>query len=43
MALGDATCRSLATVTKEDSDLFIDTVKKLNRNYYSPAGVVVLM
>jgi hypothetical protein len=36
--LGDGIRRNIATVTKEERDLFIDAVKKLNQVYYSPAG-----
>src|ERR1035438_5110613 len=36
--LGDGIRRNLATVSKEERDLFIDAVKQLNQVYYSPAG-----
>jgi hypothetical protein len=36
--LGDGIRRNLATVSKEERDLFIDAVKQLNQVFYSPAG-----
>jgi hypothetical protein len=36
--LGDGIRRNLATVSKEERDLFIDAVKQLNQVYYSPGG-----
>jgi hypothetical protein len=36
--LGDGIRRNLATVSKEERDLFIDAIKQLNHIYYSPAG-----
>ncbi|EWY79955.1 hypothetical protein FOCG_18085 [Fusarium oxysporum f. sp. radicis-lycopersici 26381] len=38
MGLGDGIRRNLATVSKEERDLFIDAVKQLNQIYYSPTG-----
>lgn len=38
MALGDGIRRNIATVSKEERDLFIDAVKQLNQVYYSPTG-----
>jgi hypothetical protein len=38
MALGDGIRRNLATVSKEERDLFIDAVKQLNQIFYSPTG-----
>lgn len=38
MASGDGIRRNLATVSKEERDLFIDAVKQLNQLYYSPTG-----
>jgi hypothetical protein len=38
MALGDGIRRNLATVSKQERDLFIDAVKQLNQVFYSPAG-----
>lgn len=38
MVLGDGIRRNIATVTKQERDLFIDAVKQLNHVYYSPAG-----
>jgi|GEM_PF-534490 len=37
--LGDGIRRNLATVSKEERDLFIDAVKQLNQVYYSPGGL----
>jgi len=36
--LGDGIRRNIATVSKEERDLFIDAVKQLNQVFYSPAG-----
>ena len=36
--LGDGIRRNLATVSKEERNLFIDAVKQLNQIFYSPAG-----
>jgi Common central domain of tyrosinase len=36
--LGDGIRRSLATVTKEERDLFRDAILQLNQVFYSPAG-----
>jgi hypothetical protein len=38
MTLGDGIRRNLATVEKEERELFIDAVKQLNQIYYSPTG-----
>ena len=38
MALGDGIRRNIATVSKEERDLFIDAIKQLNQTYYSPTG-----
>ena len=36
--LGDGIRRNIATVSKEERDLFIDAVKQLNQVFYSPLG-----
>jgi Common central domain of tyrosinase len=36
--LGDGIRRNLATVSKEERDLLIDAIMKLNQVFYSPAG-----
>jgi hypothetical protein len=38
MTLGDRIRRNLATVGKEERNLFIDAIKQLNQIYYSPNG-----
>ena len=38
MALGDGVRRNIATVSKEERDLFIDAIKQLNQIYYDPDG-----
>jgi tyrosinase-like protein len=38
MTLGDGIRRSIATIGRNERDLFIDAVKQLNRVYYSPNG-----
>lgn len=38
MPLGDGIRRNLATVSKEERDLFIDAIIQLNHIYYSPSG-----
>ncbi|MGI0072937.1 MAG: tyrosinase family protein [Nitrosotalea sp.] len=38
MTLGDGIRRNIATVSKEERDLFIDAIKQLNQIYYSPTG-----
>ena len=38
MTLGDGVRRNIATVGREERDLFIDAIKQLNHVYYSPDG-----
>ncbi|HEY1247970.1 MAG TPA: tyrosinase family protein [Nitrososphaera sp.] len=38
MTLGDGIRRNIATVCKEERELFIDAVKQLNQIYFSPGG-----
>jgi len=38
MAFGDGIRRNIATVSKEERDLFIDAIKQLNQKFYNPNG-----
>jgi Common central domain of tyrosinase len=38
MALGDGIRRNLATISKQERDLFIDAIKQLNQVFFSPTG-----